>query len=557
MTGNIGEKARAAFLALIMVTSVMMAGVAFSGSAAALEDPSVEDGFGQLAITSGPAEDSNTDANLVATTVVDGPLTNDEDLQAVNLTIDSEDSDVLTPSGVSNANIQVEIIDSSGSVDNTLDASDPNINPTQDDGTTTIGLEGIENSSVGDADDIPIEQGDKIRLSIQGTNVDVSKASGSIDASLNVGVADSQGSANFGASESVDLSAATNPGPVQIEGGNSYSTISQAISNAGADDTIIVDDGQYDGQGSTLKVKDTNGLTIQAASGASPEVIVDAEAGESLKESQLFVQDSENVTVDGVNFVGNYNSTRDIVGAADNREGRQIQFENAANATLQNVKITNDVTDTGDNNLQHIIYASGSPDLTINSSSTVNVTTGSSATLDRSIIQLDADRSTVTNSEIIENRDSPGENAIQVGTSGAEKGATITNNTITAGTAVRVGQDDAEVSGNTFNTESTGMTIDDDFSSADGLLVENNEFNHTSTNDDTAIPIDGNDNIDITDNTIEGYGAGVTIGDGDNNNVGSVNITGGEILNSTGEAIEVTDNSDFSSSEITVDGVTI
>jgi surface glycoprotein (TIGR04207 family) len=104
MSGNIGEKARAAFLALIMVTSVMAAGVAFSGSAAALEDPKTDDDGNPVSGAAGglvvadpanPGDNTvhNASVELASSSALTGDSANDpSSLQ--NITINYSQADV-------------------------------------------------------------------------------------------------------------------------------------------------------------------------------------------------------------------------------------------------------------------------------------------------------------------------------------------------------------------------------------------------------------------------------------------------------------------------------
>ncbi|ERG92897.1 MAG: hypothetical protein J07HQW1_02946 [Haloquadratum walsbyi J07HQW1] len=114
MTGDIGKKARAAFLALIMVTSVMTASVAFTGSAVAADTST-----GFAAANPADADTSINDAdhtyvlNLSATgtdfsdTLGDGTGTD-------TITATDGDGSQFDRSGVTASEIVVGVYDASG-----------------------------------------------------------------------------------------------------------------------------------------------------------------------------------------------------------------------------------------------------------------------------------------------------------------------------------------------------------------------------------------------------------------------------------------------------------
>ena len=114
MTGDIGKKARAAFLALIMITSVMTASVAFTGSAAAADTST-----GFAAANPADADTSINDAdhtyvlNLSATgtdfsdTLGDGTGTD-------MITISNSNGSQFDRSGVTASEIVVGVYDASG-----------------------------------------------------------------------------------------------------------------------------------------------------------------------------------------------------------------------------------------------------------------------------------------------------------------------------------------------------------------------------------------------------------------------------------------------------------
>jgi surface glycoprotein (TIGR04207 family) len=104
MSGNIGEKARAAFLALIMVTSVMAAGVAFSGSAAAQSiDGDITDG----SVIADNADAGASARHVYRIDVGSGDLGDGDNLK--NITITTQNVDFTTIGSLNSGENDVDI----------------------------------------------------------------------------------------------------------------------------------------------------------------------------------------------------------------------------------------------------------------------------------------------------------------------------------------------------------------------------------------------------------------------------------------------------------------
>ena len=316
MSGNIGEKARAAFLALIMVTSVMAAGVAFSGSAAALEDPKTDDDGNPVSGAAGglvvadpanPGDNTvhNASVELASSSALTGDSANDpSSLQ--NITINYSQADVdfdLEDPGSTGAS-QNNISDITVTIDrNSVDLSTLE-NTKGDDAAVQIdnandqifvdfgfndnSISLPETNSTGQPD---ISPGSKIFVEIDGTSTDGTFANAE-DANGQSTVTMELGSQSTNAVESNDLTLEL-PGAVEVyedqhttdgtPAGN-YTTISDAISgDVDADDLIAVGDGEYREFGNTINlasdnvtVEGTNQPFINVSSGNA----VDIQAGD-------------------------------------------------------------------------------------------------------------------------------------------------------------------------------------------------------------------------------------------------------------------------------------
>lgn len=215
MSGNIGEKARAAFLAFIMVTSVMMAGVAFTGSAAVADTSA---GFAAANPADADSIISDTDhtysINLSATgsdysSEVLGDATN-----ADTFTITDSD-DGFDYSGIGGADVAIEVFASDGTHRTTYTSTSDLTVETAD--TATLEIDVDAGATTGTT---ALNQDDIIRISI-GPAVDTNGVSHTTDTDgtyqLDAQLAtDGDSSSGVTDSSTLDLDL---PGPVSGDGG--------------------------------------------------------------------------------------------------------------------------------------------------------------------------------------------------------------------------------------------------------------------------------------------------------------------------------------------------
>ena len=527
MSGNIGEKARATFLALIMVTSVMAAGVAFTGSAAALEDPSNEGEYGDLAVIGSTAngdEASATGTDLRATVIVDSDSNLiGEQLQTINIT-SSDLADATTPSDYSDGNLQLTVISPDGS-QSSISVATPAENGAgtdTSDANNLIGLQGIEDSGTGgSASGITLNEGDIIRLELQGENVDLNSVSGDLEATVQVGTVDDTDTTSQDTSETVDVTAEL-PGPVTLaDSSNAYSTLSQALTDGEIDDeanTITVGDGLYDEATNQLSLTNDD-VTIEAAGGANPKVITQSQP--------IFTSTGKNVTVDGLTIEGKYDS-----GITDHL----VQFEDN-NATFQNNVFNVSIADGGDEHGFAFIALQGSSP---------------------------ADSEILNNEFRDKYTDGGTQNGLYTVQAGGEADRSlIEGNTIEAMSGIYVASENLTVRSNQINvTAGAVYTSDSGSNTLDNLLIDNNDIVKTTTyggSTNYAIRLSDGEGMVVQENRIDGqsndFAEGILINSqsASSNGLGNVTINSSNEIHNASTAVDIVDAGAFANSDVTID----
>jgi surface glycoprotein (TIGR04207 family) len=512
MNGNIGKKARAAFLALIMITSVMVAGVAFSGSAAALEDPSNDGEFGTLAVVDSTADGGETGVKVRATVIQDGEVTGN--LDEINISFGQG----VGANSVSAGNLKVDVIAEDGSVNGDFSGGDVT------GADVTINADFVEITDI-QSDVSGVTLGDKkvIRFTIDTT--DINLPSDDLDATVGI-------KNNSGASATTDVTLQLNPGPVQVEGGNSYSTLNQALTDGNlADDTantITVEDGLFDEASNSLNVPDN--VTIESADGDNANVKI--LSGNDLQSNPFIdaIQQTD-VTIRDLRFDVRVDATS------------SNSIENVIDSQGKNLTLNNNVVNVSINTLKdaddmHIVrlgtQGPGSDDS--GDVLTNNVFRGSVSSVSGGEQLLAV--FTETNDELIEDNTFKTDDGILESGGATTSNVTIRNN----------------------NFDVAGFAIAGD---ASDVLIDNNDIEATSSPSSGAVGLLGGDNITLQDNTIDGlsneFTNGIDLKSGQNSALGNVTITGNSISNVTTNGLLIEDSSNFQSNTdaITVSDLTV
>jgi len=515
MSGNIGEKARAAFLALIMVTSVMAAGVAFTGSAAALEDPANEDEYGSLAVTGSTADGGENGVNLRATAISNGDVTGN--LDEINISFGQD----VNADGLSTGDVSVEVINTDGSSAGTATGGNGNT------GETTDTADFTDVTNIDKDNTIALGDGKIIRLSISGTAINL--PSDDLDATIGV-------KNKSGASATTDVTLQLNPGPVQVEGGNSYSTLNDALGDGAIDDeanTITVSDGLYDEAGSRLGDVSNDDVTIEAADGANPKVIF---SGSPIG-SSVFTASGDDVTVSGLDVE---------LYSTDGPTDHLVRLD-GANATLD--------------------------------SNTFNLSAAGGDENSESFVRLSGNNAQLQSNTFVDNYDGSNQEgvyAVQGSTGDTTDGVSIDGNTFDTNAGVYISGTNYTVSDNVLNVSGNyGVTTSDSGNNpVDNAVISGNEIYGVTdggSSDLDAIRLFDGDNMTIENNVIDGqsqeFDQGIVLASGGDaadftggstggQALGNVSVTANEVYNVSTNGVYVVDSGnwlDGSPGDVTLD----
>nr|AKY04271.1 adherance factor [uncultured haloarchaeon] len=339
MSGNVGKKARAAFLALIMVTSVMAAGVAFVGNATAtggLGDSTVD-------IQANPANTTldNTDTiDHVATINVTDTIAT-ESIDDSTITLDYSVGDISIEDSNSNAfdgpgDVTVEIVRdgnvlvSDGDDKDTGFFDDSGTDSSVDTDTDTITI------TAGDEVSQTYQKGDTIRVVLSDPSGNDGFDHTSVgDASVDISVSSSstQGPTTADAGP-FDSNAPIKVDDSSVGQGLEYTSFEDALEDADGNTNTVTVSGDVDEflsqpnaveDGVTTATVDSGGISIEG-DGSQPTITFvnqDATNGGTAIGAALDVQANNDITIDGIQLnssdvIDDHIATAITAGTADN-----------------------------------------------------------------------------------------------------------------------------------------------------------------------------------------------------------------------------------------------
>jgi len=512
MTGDLGEKARAAFLALIMVTSVLMTGVAFSGSAAA---ESIDTNGEGVAI----ADSANL--NIAGQRIIIQAYANQ------TLTWDSAVGDLIVIDGFNNVDLSVFNADTNAQIGNaaldvyvggtSLDSnSGASAQASVSEGTLTIDQIDANNNNPSD--------GDVITVVLDGSEL-------------------ADGTFTTPSSSSTDTLDITVSGADESD-----DTVANGVDLSYGSDAPITVNGN-DGESSTTEYHSVLSSAVDAIGSADNTVEITGNVSNVDYSGNLDINNDATIDESGVTVTGNGNTV-----SIDNDD--DMLTLNSDNITVQNVTFDVPLDSDAGNSADKVVNING-PDVVVDSNE-FNVSAGTgdgnsqSSTNNRNnffTVQVGADDVEITGNTISDNA-VDGFGAMQVVQANGD-GLLFDNNIVDAHTGVYLSGGEATVSGNEMTvldyavgTSPSGARDPSDSSITGNtirhVVPSSGDANSGLTASGAAIDISDGDNMVLTNNTIDGQSTEFTYGIWFNSN--SATTLANATVNGTTEITNVSDD---------------
>ncbi|WP_280536831.1 surface glycoprotein [Halopenitus sp. POP-27] len=556
MSGDLGEKARAAFLALIMVTSVMAAGVAFTGSAVAADTSA-----GFAAANPADADSSISDAdhtytiNLSATGSDYSGETLGDATSADTFTITDSD-DGFDYSGITASDVAIEVFTNDGSHRTTYTGADLTVQTDNDD---TLEVDIVASAGSGNT---ALNQDDIIRISM-GPAVDTNGVSHTTDTDgtyqLDVQLTTAGGSSS-GVTDSSTLDLDL-PGPVSGDG-NTFYSISDAVTDATTGSTITVDYSSYNGELDAFYTQSGSLTAAQvSAIGGTSDIIIEGQNDPthvSPGDGSNHVVDiaENNVTVRGITFDDNgfLNSQANqyiVVGNQNEITIDDNTFLNGSTAanpvvdvgsgTAYNVSITDNVFDVGGTDaIATSVDLDGDANEFLDVSGNDITFTGGNIGLDAAVAQTNSNGDETIDANNINGTDNTDGTGISV--SGGDN-IDITDGEIenvdTGITSSATGTY-LNITGVTLTDIGTGTAVAQPNGNDVGNLVIDNIDVEGDGTDTTGVSVGSTTDVDVLDSTINATDIGVDAQDA----AAHFNVSNTEITNSDTDAVQISDSDD-------------